>query len=136
MSARTEPRRRARLTELLGHTNAQIGAVSAYIDTHRDAVGPEARTRLADAVRHAERAQALASGEPEDALTEANSATRLVHEAQVLAEHDVSPSKEQRPQGPGGASPGVSGTAEVMLGGILIEQILRGRGRGFRGRGC
>ena len=127
---------RARLTELLGHTNAQIGAVSAYSDTHRDAVGPKARTRLADAVRHAERAQALASGEPEDALTEANSAARLVHEAQVLAEHDVSPSKEQRPQGPGGASPGVSGTAEVMLGGILIEQILRGRGRGFRGRGC
>jgi hypothetical protein len=134
--AATAEKALARLTELLGHTNAQIGAVSAYIDTHRDAVGPEARTRLADAVRHAEQAQRLASSEPEGALTEANSAARLVNEAQVLAEHDVSPSKEQGPQGPGGASTGASGTAEMMLGGILIEQILRGRGRGFRGRGC
>ena len=133
--AATAEKTLARLTELLGHTNAQIGAVSAYIDTHRDAVGPEARTRLADGVRHVEQAQALASGEPEDALTEANRAARLVHEAQVLAEHDVSPTTEHGPQDPGGASTR-AGTAEVMLGGILIEQILRGRGRGFRGRGC
>ena len=134
--AATAEKARARLAELLGHTDAQIGAVSAYIDTHRDAVGPEARTRLADGVRHAQRAQALASSEPEDALIEAHRAAELVDEAQVLAEHDVSPSQEHGPQGPGGASPGVSGTAEAMLGGILIEQILRGRGRGFRGRGC
>ncbi|MHB1490219.1 MAG: hypothetical protein ACYCTH_06920 [Cellulomonas sp.] len=134
--AATAEKARVRLAELLGHTNAQIGAVNAYIDTHRDAVGPEARTRLADAVRHAQRAQTLASGEPESALTEANHAAQLVHEAQALAEHDVSPTKEQRPQDPGGDSPSASGTAEMMLGGILIEQILRGRGRGFRGRGC
>jgi hypothetical protein len=127
---------RARLADLLGHTNAQIGAVSAYIDTHRDAVGAEARTRLADAVRHAQRAQTLASSEPEDALTEANRAAQLVQGAQVLAEHNVSPSEEQRPQGPDGASGSASGTAGMVLGGILIDQILRGRGRGFRGRGC
>lgn len=126
----------ARLSELLGHTDAQIGAVSAYIDTHRDTIGAEARTRLADGVRHAQRAQALARSEPEDALTEAHRAAQLVHDAQVLAERDVSPSTEHGPQDPGGASPSASGTAEMMLGGILIEQILRGRGRGFRGRGC
>lgn len=129
---------RARLADLLGHTNAQIGAVSAYIDTHRDAVGAEARTRLADAVRHAQRAQTLASSEPGDALTEANRAAQLVQGAQVQAEQDVSPSEEREPQGPDGAPSSSSGTAGMVLGGILIDQILRGRGRGrgFRGRGC
>lgn len=126
----------ARLTDLLGHTNAQIGAVSVYIDTHPEAVGADARTRLADGVRHAQRAQTLASGEPQDALAEANRATQLVQEAQDLAERDVSPSRAQGPHGLDGAPNGASGTAGMVLGGILIDQILRGSGRGHRGRGC
>ncbi|MDO8107608.1 hypothetical protein Q6348_10415 [Isoptericola sp. b441] len=121
---------RGRLTEVLGHANAQIAAVNAYVDAHRDAVGAEARTRVADGARRAERARLLAHGEPERALMEANTAARLIHEAQALAERDVSTPRAQDTGRPEAAASG----AEVMLGGLLVNQLLRGHG--FRGRGC
>ncbi|MCB2176438.1 MAG: hypothetical protein KQH57_11565 [Actinomycetales bacterium] len=127
---------RSRLTELLDQTNARIGAVTAYIDTHRDAVGADARTRLAAGVRHADQALAQTDGEPEKALMAAATAARLVGEAQALAEHDVATAGGNGPQWLGGASPGSSGSAELVLGGVLVDQLLRGHGRGLRGRGC
>lgn len=122
-------RARARLTDLLGRVTAQISALAAYIESRRGAVGPEARTRLSEAARHAQQAQSAATSDPVTALTEATRADQLVQAAQQLAQRDVAAFEEQqrRSSGPGG-TPG--GTAGLILGGILIDQLLRGGGRG------
>lgn len=122
-------RARARLTDLLGRVTAQISALAAYIESRRGAVGPEARTRLSEAARHAQQAQSVATSDAVTALTEATQADQLVQAAQQLAQRDVAAFEEQqrRSSGPGG-TPG--GTAGLILGGILIDQLLRGGGRG------
>jgi len=127
---------RSRLTELVDQTNARIGAVTAYVETHRAAVGADARARLAAGVRHADEAVAQAAGDPEKALMAATTAARLVREAQALAEHDVAVAGGHDWQGTAGAPPNPSGATELALGGLLVDQLLRGHGRGLRGRGC
>lgn len=127
---------RSRLTELVDQTNARIGAVTAYVETHRAAVGADARARLAAGVRHADEAVAQADGDPERALMAETTAARLVREAQALAEHDVAVAGGHDRQGTAGAPPNPSGATELALGGLLVDQLLRGHGRGLRGRGC
>ncbi len=122
------------LVELLAHTNAQIGAVGTYIDSRRGAVGPEARTRLSEAARHAQQAQEAALVHPVQALSEATEASQLVGSAQILAQQDVADFEGQQYRGPRGSSGGApGGPAGMVLGGIVIEQLLRGGRRGFRG---
>ncbi|MBW4043199.1 MAG: TPM domain-containing protein [Acidobacteria bacterium] len=127
-------RARARLADQLGRVTAQIGAVGAYVEARRGAVGPEARTRLSEAARHAQQAQSAAADDPVAALDEVSRADRLAQVAQRLAEQDVATFEEQqrRTSGPGGM-PG--GSAGMILGGILIDQLLRGGGRGGFGGG-
>ncbi|MCR6492046.1 hypothetical protein [Cellulomonas sp. P24] len=125
---------RKQLTDLLGHATAQIGAVSDYIDTRRGAVGPEARTRLAEAARHARQAQDLAGTDPVQALSEATQANQLVNSAQTLAQQDVADFEAQQRRDAGGPTGGsMGGPGGMVLGGILIDQLLRGGGRGFGG---
>ncbi len=129
------------LVELLGHTHAQIGAVGTYIDSRRGAVGPEARTRLSEATRHVQQAQEAALVNPVQALAEAIQASQLVGSAQILAQQDVADFEAMHRGSPGGPSGGpLGGPGGMVLGGILIEQLLRGGGRrsrgGFGGGGC
>ncbi len=122
------------LVDLLGRTNAQIGAVGAYIDSRRGAVGPEARTRLSEATRHAQQAQEASSANPVQALSDATQASELVSSAQAIAQQDVAAFEAQQRRGPGGSAGGTAaGPGGMVLGGILIDQLLRGGGRGFRG---
>ncbi|WP_435845292.1 TPM domain-containing protein [Streptomyces erythrochromogenes] len=122
----------ALLDQAMLAARSAIGAATDYITTSRGAVGSQARTRLAEAGRHLERAGALAAGDPSEALAEAQQADALARQAQQLAEQDVrayqDPYAGRRGGGQGGA----------VLGGIILGEILRGGrggGGGFGGGG-
>ncbi|MFK4597906.1 putative membrane protein YgcG/predicted nucleic acid-binding Zn-ribbon protein [Streptomyces pristinaespiralis] len=129
-------RARALLERAVLGARSGIGAATDYITTHRGAVGSEARTRLAEAQRRLERAQALAGpdgtgGDAQTALAEAQRADWLAQQAQSLAENDVRDFRN--PFGPGG-TPGAGGPGGglggAVLGGILLGGMLGGGGRG------
>ncbi len=125
---------RRQLPDLLGHAGAQISAVGDFIDTRRGAIGPEARTRLAEASRHAQQAQDLSGVDPVRALSEATQADHLVNSAQALAQQDVTDFEERQRSDMRGPSRGsMGGPGGMVLGGVLIDQLLRGGGRGFGG---
>ncbi|NMM35286.1 MAG: hypothetical protein HHJ13_15080 [Phycicoccus sp.] len=125
---------RKRLEEMIAHASAQIDAVGAYIDSRRGAVGPEARTRLSEAARHTEQAQELATTDPDRALAEATQGGHLVDSAQVLAQQDVADFEQRQRQDTGRpAVDSLGNPVGMVLGGILIDQLLRGGGRGFGG---
>lgn len=117
-------RARALLERTVLSAQSSIGAAVDYIITNRGAVGSEARTRLAEAQRRLQRAEAFsgrdAGTDPHSALAEAQQADALAQDALLLAQEDV--------EGFGVAiEPGVyavgsagSGLAGAMLGGILL----------------
>lgn len=117
----------ALLDQALLAARSSIGAATDYITTTRGAVGSRARTRLAEAGRHLERAVSVAAADPPGALAEAQRADGLAREAQQLAEQDVrayqDPYAGRRPGG---------GQGGAVLGGIILGEILRG-GRGGGG---
>ncbi|WP_404789441.1 TPM domain-containing protein [Streptomyces pristinaespiralis] len=129
-------RARALLERAVLGARSGIGAATDYITTHRGAVGSEARTRLAEAQRRLERAQALAGpdgtgGDAQTALAEAQRADWLAQQAQSLAENDVRDFRNPfGPVGtPGAGGPG-GGLGGAVLGGILLGGMLGGGGRG------
>ena len=110
---------------------SRVRAVSDYIDTRRGSIGPEARTRLAEAVRQLQAAQATRSSDLNGAIAYANGASMLAAEAQSLANADVQAAQRAyvgRYRG-GGSDMG------AMLGGIIIGNILGGAMRGGFGGG-
>ncbi|WRZ61816.1 TPM domain-containing protein [Streptomyces sp. NBC_01294] len=108
-----------------------IGAATDYITTTRGAVGSQARTRLAEAGRHLERAVSLATADPAGALAEAQRADALARQAQELAEQDV-----RAFQDPYAGRRAGGGQGGAVLGGIILGEILRGGlGGGGFGRG-
>ncbi|GGT06828.1 TPM domain-containing protein [Streptomyces toxytricini] len=124
-------RRRAAalLDRALLSARSAIGAAADYVTTTRGAVGSEARTRLAEARRHLERAQSLAEPDPPAALAEAQQADGLARQAQELAERDVREYGDPY-GGPGGPGGGRGGMGGAVLGGIILGGILRGGGYG------
>lgn len=132
--AEADARARALLRDTLGRVDSQVRATQDYVATRRGAVGPEARTRLAEAARLVAEAQALQSQDPTAALERAQRAERYAQQATQLAEQDTS-SWGANQGGQGG--PNVGG---MVLGGILLDSVLRGSGGGIgggigRGRG-
>ncbi|MFF2775832.1 TPM domain-containing protein [Streptomyces sp. NPDC058052] len=132
--------RRARtlLDQALLTARSELGAASDYVQTHRGAVGSEARTRLAEAQRRLEKARALAADDPQAALAEARRADALARRAQELAEQDVR--HYGNPNGLGGATgvggSGGGGLGGAVLGGIVLGGLFGGGpGRGGGGRG-
>ncbi|MFJ3828509.1 TPM domain-containing protein [Streptomyces sp. NPDC090046] len=119
----------ALLDQAMLTARSAIGAATDYITTSRGAVGSQARTRLAEAGRHLERAGALAAGDPAGALAEAQQADALARQAQQLAEQDV-----RAYQDPYAGRRSGGGTGGAVLGGIILGEILRG-GRGGGGFG-
>jgi hypothetical protein len=109
---------------------SRVRSVSDYIDTRRGSIGPEARTRLNEAVRQLEAAQAKASTNVSDAIKHANGASMLAAQAQQLANQDVQAGqREYQARYRGGQS-----DMGAMVGGIILGNILTG-GFGGRGRG-
>ncbi|MGF7124395.1 TPM domain-containing protein [Rhodococcus sp. BE178] len=132
-------RARQRLDQDLTAAEAQVSAASDFISTRRGAVGAEARTRLSEAQRHLQAAQQLTGSDPSKALQHAQSATELASRALWAAQADVNRYQDdQRNQRPpsGGVSGGGGNAAGAILGGILIDSMLRGsRGGNWGGRG-
>ena len=76
--AQTQARRAAEaLDQALLTARSTVAAADDFIGTRRGAVGPTARTRLAEAQRHLDAAESLARQDPSAALREAREADRL-----------------------------------------------------------
>ncbi len=110
---------------------SRVRAVSDYIDTRRGSIGPEARTRLAEAVRQLEGAEASRSTDLNQAIAYANGASMLAAQAQSLANADLQAAQRAYTgrYGSGNSNMG------AMIGGIIIGDILGGAMGGGMGGG-
>lgn len=142
--AQTRVRRAGELLEpALVSARSTIAAAGDFITTRRGAVGPEARTRLAEAERHLQVAVDQSRDDPVTALREAQQAGSMAQAALSLAQSDVSRWSSDWGSGGGlGAPPGFGGAygggrPGVDLGSLVLGGILFGGGgnRGFGGGG-
>ncbi|EJZ08121.1 TPM domain-containing protein [Mycolicibacterium vaccae] len=117
--------------QALFNAQSRVRAVSDYIDTRRGAVGPEARTRLAEAVRQLQAARDKRETNLNEAIAHANGAAMLAAQAQSLANADVA-AAQRHFNGPRGGGGGQMG---AVVGGILIGNLLSGALRGGFGGG-
>lgn len=117
--------------QALFNAQSRVRSVSDYIDTRRGVVGPEARTRLSEAVRQLQAARDKRSTNLTEATAHANGAAMLAAQAQSLANADVS-AAQRRFNGPRGGGGGQMG---AVIGGILLGNVLSGAMRGGFGGG-
>lgn len=117
------------LEEALFTARSRVRSVSDFIDTRRGIVGPEARTRLAEAVRQIGAAEAKRATDPAEAVAHANGAAMLAAQAQNLANADVQ-NAQRNYMGPFGGGRGGGGNMGAIIGGILIGNVLSGGMRG------
>jgi uncharacterized membrane protein YgcG len=120
------------LDQALVTAQARVQGVSDFIDTRRGSIGPDARTRLAEAVRQLQGAQDKKSANLNEALAHANGASLLAAQAQELANRDAQVAQRAytgRHPGSGGSNMG------AVLGGIVIGDLLSGGLRGGLGGG-
>ncbi|MGV0606058.1 TPM domain-containing protein [Mycolicibacterium sp. XJ1904] len=117
------------LDEALFTARSRVRSVSDFIDTRRGIVGPEARTRLAEAVRQIGAAEERRATDPAEAIKHANGAAMLASQAQNLANADVQNAHSSY-MGPFGGGRGGGGNMGAIIGGILIGNILSGGMRG------
>jgi hypothetical protein len=107
---------------------SRIHAASDFIDTRRGSIGPEARTRLAEASRQLQAALDRRDTDVSEAITRANTASTLADQAQSLANDDVRSTQLAYTGRYGGNNMG------AMMGGIIIGDMLGGStGGGFGG---
>ncbi|MCM3656623.1 TPM domain-containing protein [Agromyces mediolanus] len=138
-AAERAQRAAAQLQRTLAAASAKAQTAEDYIVARRGAIGPEARTRVAEARRLVTEAGSQAPGDPVAALATAQQAERLADEAISLARTDVGGFG-----GGGGYGGGFGGPAApagrssggdlfgAVLGGILIDNLLGGGGGGRR----
>lgn len=113
--------------QALATAQSRVRSVSDYIDTRRGSIGPEARTRLNEATRQLEAAEATKKTDIDEAIKRANGASMLAAQAQQLANADVQAGQRQYQSARGGQS-----DMGAMVGGIILGNILTG---GFGGGG-
>ncbi|MDR3659374.1 MAG: TPM domain-containing protein [Mycobacterium sp.] len=127
-------RLRQSLDQALLTAQSRVRGVSDFVDTRRGSVGPEARTRLAEAQRRLDAARSAAGTDLPAAIEQATAAAELAAEAQALADADIGAAQRAYAQ-----AQGTSAGAE--LGGIIIGGLLSGalresrRGGSSRGGG-
>jgi predicted nucleic acid-binding Zn-ribbon protein len=114
------------LEQALFTADSRVRGVSEYIDTRRGSVGPEARTRLAEAERHLAAAQDKKSTDPTEAIAHADAASTLAANAQSLANADVQSAQRAYTRRSGDDT-------GALLGGIIIGDLLSGGMRGGLG---
>ena len=130
MQLRAEADKQAQvLDQALFAAQSRVKAVSEFIDTRRGSIGPEARTRLSEATRQLDAAQAKRTSNPAEAIAHANGAASLAAQAQSLANDDV-----RRAQVSYAPQYGRQSDMGSVIGGIIIGNILRG-GMGGMGGG-
>lgn len=144
-------RAQASLQQTLLAARSRVSACEDFITARRGAVGPEARTRLAEAGRLVVQAEATAAGDPVTALAQAQRAAQLAEEAIQFAQRDVGGFQPDSGglgdlgglfgggggfsgggygSGYGGGGGGGNGAMGAILGGILINSVLGGGGGG------
>jgi hypothetical protein len=134
--AQTQARRAAAgLDQAVLTARSTIAAAADFVSTRRGTVGPEARTRLAEAQRHLDVAVDLGRDDPMTALREAHQATTLAQSALDRAQDDVSTWSGGYGGGPGGFGGGYPRRGGVDLGSLVLGGILLGGGRGGGGFG-
>lgn len=111
---------------------SKVRAVSDYIDVRRGSIGPEARTRLAEAVRQLQAAQDKRESNLNEAIAHANGAAMLASQAQSMATADAQAAQRAYAGRYGGGGGGDMG---AVLGGIILGNILTGSMRGGFGGG-
>ena len=115
--------------QALSTAESRVRSVSDYVDTRRGSIGPEARTRLNEAVRQLEAAESKRETAIDEAIKHANGASMLAAQAQQLANDDVQAGQRQYQVNYGGRRQSDMG---AMVGGIILGNILTG---GFGGGG-
>lgn len=118
--------------QALAAAQYRVRGVSDFIDTRRGSIGPEARTRLAEAVRQLQAAQDKRATNLNEAIAHANGAATLAAQAQSLANDDVRAAQRSYTSGWGGGGRSDMG---AVIGGIIIGNILGGAMRGGFGGG-
>ncbi|WP_194819171.1 TPM domain-containing protein [Nocardia sp. XZ_19_385] len=128
-----------RLDQALTNARSRVQQASDYISTRRGGVDANARTRLSEAQRNLDAAQQLTATNPADALRNAQSAADLAGRALQEAQASVQAWESSQTQysgsygrGPFGGGFGGSG---AVLGGILLQDLLRGAGGSRRSSG-
>ncbi|WBL17959.1 TPM domain-containing protein [Citricoccus sp. NR2] len=116
------------LQQALHQAQAKIEGTQEFISARRGGIGSAARSKLAEADRTLHEATQHASADPIQALNLANRASQLADRASQLAQNDVSGWNNNNQVG--GGSNGIGG---AILGGILIDSMLRGSRSGYRG---
>lgn len=114
--------------QALFSAQSRVRGVSDFIDTRRGSIGPEARTRLAEAVRQLQAAQDKRATNVNEAIAHANGAAMLAGQAQSLANDDVRAAQRTYTSGWGGGGGG--NDMGAVIGGIIIGNILGGALRG------
>lgn len=115
----------ARLPQARVELDAALAAATSTIDAHRSTVLSTARTRIAEARRHAQRAAEWPADDPVGALANVETATRLAVDAREAALADVASARaEQSWSGSWGTSGsrsggfgGSGGWGDLLLGG-------------------
>jgi len=143
-------RAQASLEQTLLSAKSRVSAGEDFITARRGAVGPEARTRLAEAGRLVVQAESVAASDPVTALAQAQRADQLSEQAIQLAQRDVGGFQPDsggldgmfggggfggNAAGGGGNGGGGNGAMGAILGGILINSVLGGGGGGLFGGG-
>jgi hypothetical protein len=128
--AESDARARALVRDVLGRIDVRLRTTQDFVTTRRGAVGAEARGLLAEATRLA--GEAAGQTDPHAALGTAQQAERVA-DAAAAAAHADAEAWSARQAGPsrshGTRSPGLGG---MVLGGILLDSVLSGGGRGRR----
>ncbi|QRY41629.1 TPM domain-containing protein [Microbacterium hominis] len=117
---------------LLAQAQGEISAAEDFIGSRRGAVGAEARTRLAEAGASLVQARQLQQSDPAQALAAAQRAHDLATQALRAAQNDVGVFQGGMFGGTAPAARG-NGSGDMMgaiLGGIVINSLLGGGGRG------
>lgn len=135
--AETDRRATAKLPTGLQRTEALIRSTNDFIATNRGAVGPQARTALADATELLRQAQALQRERPREAVELVNRSWAAATRARELATADVNRwHHDQRPPGGYGGRRGSDvDVGSLILGGLLGAALGGGRRGGFGGFG-
>ncbi|MTE12397.1 TPM domain-containing protein [Nocardia aurantiaca] len=117
---------RRRLDHTITAARGQINAAADFISTRRGGIDAEPRTRLAEAQRSLEQAEQLAASDPGQALQSAQRAVELGARALRTAQAAVGDWQAQQQRVTSGSQTG------AILGGILIDSVLRGMGNEYR----
>lgn len=125
--AEVAQRARAQIGERTARLDSAIRSTNAYIDARRGAVGPEARTRLAEAIRLLGVAHEESATDPQRAVATLQQAEGLAGSASQLAQADVAQWEQQQSrQGYGGY--GSAGGGGLDLGSLILGGMLGNNG--------